>query len=170
MSEKREFQSGVTSTKQVRLSLVPHLGLLNAAVRFELGLLKHKEKSWNNLSPNQEALQDIGWLIERASHSIEHAYKIIDQLKYIGDIRNTAPSIQGDAGAIAWAGLVLGEAFVRNSHYLLLPEDYLEMDAKCNVTSAEQKQTTNPALQQLEDLSKGKHAKSTSARNVVTDY
>lgn len=107
MEEKRDFTSGVTSTKQIRLSLIPHQGLLNAAVRFELGIERHGEKAWNNLSQNQEALKDKNWLIERLSHSIEHAYNLIDSLK---DSRCNLQDALGDAGAIAWCGLVLGEA------------------------------------------------------------
>src|ERR1039458_9150780 len=79
--EKRDFTSGVTSTKQPRLSLIPHKGLVNAAIRFELGLERHGDKAWNNLSPNKEALKDKEWLIERVSHCIEHAYSFIDCLK-----------------------------------------------------------------------------------------
>jgi len=106
-TEKREFKSGVVSTKQPRLSLIPHRGLVNAARRFELGIEKHGEAAWNNLSPNQDALTDTKWLIERASHAIEHLYNIIDSLK----TGNTIDS--GDAGAVAWAGLVLGEASLK---------------------------------------------------------
>lgn len=109
--EKRDFKSGVTSTKQPRLSLIPHAGLVNAAIRFELGIERHGEKAWNNLSPNQEALKDKDWLIERLSHSIEHAYSLIDKLK--NPARNLDEAL-GDAGAIAWCGLVVGEAIIKN--------------------------------------------------------
>ena len=105
----REFSSGVVSTKQVRLSLIPHHGLVNAAKRFEEGIEIHGEKAWNNLSNNQAALMDVDWLIERCSHAIEHCYSMIDKLKatkYSGE----TPDIAGDAGAVAWCGLVLGEA------------------------------------------------------------
>lgn len=110
LEEKRVFKSGVVSTKQIRLSLIPHRGLVNAAARFELGLEQYGEKAWNNLSPNQEALYDKEWLIERCSHAIEHAYSLIDHLKQGDFILNDAA---GDAGALAWAGLVLGEAIER---------------------------------------------------------
>ncbi len=112
--EKRDFISGVTSTKQPRLSLIPHAGLVNAAERFELGLQKHGDKAWNNLSKNQAALHDREWLIERCSHAIEHCYRLIDFLKLIPANMNVdsfgGELAKGDAGAIAWAGLVLGEA------------------------------------------------------------
>lgn len=107
--EKRDFSSGVTSTKQPRLSLIPHAGLVNAAKRFELGLQKHGDKAWNNLSNNQVALVDREWLIERASHAIEHCYRMIEYLKGFGTGEDLDAAL-GDAGAIAWAGLVLGEA------------------------------------------------------------
>ena len=105
--EKRDFKSGVTSTKQPRLSLIPHAGLVNAAVRFELGIEKHGEKAWNSLSENQAALDDKDWLIERCSHAIEHCYSMIDSLK-------GGESAPEHAGAVAWCGLVLGEAFARH--------------------------------------------------------
>lgn len=108
--EKRDFKSGVTSTRQTRLSLIPHAGLVNAAKRFELGLEKHGEKSWNNLSDNQTALQDRDWLIERCSHAIEHCYRLIDYLHKDFGMSENFDVAEGDAGAIAWCGLVLGEA------------------------------------------------------------
>jgi hypothetical protein len=108
LEEKRDFKSGATSTKQVRLSLIPHSGLVNAAKRFEVGLETHKEKAYNALSTNTAALADVDWLIERCSHAIEHLYCIIDQLKH----RNLkVETLLPDAGAVAWCGLVLGEAF-----------------------------------------------------------
>lgn len=109
MDELREFGSGATSTKQPRLSLIPHQGLVNAALRFELGLERHGEKAFNALS-NQKPLSDIEWLIERCSHSIEHLYRLIDFLKEPDMDANALIEAQGDAGAVAWCGLVLGEA------------------------------------------------------------
>lgn len=107
IEEKLEFKSGTTSTKQIRLSLIPFQGLLNAAKRFELGLEKHGTKAWNNLSSNREALKDEEWLIERCSHAITHLYSLIDFLTHQ---TGTIESAKGDAGAVAWCGLVLGEA------------------------------------------------------------
>ena len=104
--EKRQFPSGVTSTKQIRLSLIPHNGLVNAATRFELGLETHKEKAYNALSTNKNALTDVFWLIDRLSHAIEHCYKAIEILRDTRDPHRC----KDDAGAIAWCGLVLGEA------------------------------------------------------------
>ena len=108
-SGKVSFKSGVTSTKQPRLSLIPHKGLVNAAKRFELGIVEHKEKAWNNLSKNQAALADKEWLIERCSHAIEHCYSLID---FLSDKNANFEDAKGDAGAIAWCGLVLGEALL----------------------------------------------------------
>jgi hypothetical protein len=108
--EKLQFKSGVTSTKQPRLSLIPHAGLVNAAKRFELGLEKHGEKAWNSLPNNQTALLDRDWLIERCSHAIEHCYRLIDYLHKDFGILESLDVAEGDAGAIAWCGLVLGEA------------------------------------------------------------
>lgn len=104
---KRSFSSGATSTKQIRLSLIPHQGLLNAALRFELGLEKHGPSAYNALSETNSCLLDREWLIERCSHAIEHLYTMIDNLKNT-NIKISA--CQNDAGAVAWCGLVLGEA------------------------------------------------------------
>jgi hypothetical protein len=121
MIEKRDFPSGVTSTKQTRLALIPHRGLINAAKRFEEGLQKHGDKAWNALSPNQAALTDVDWLIERCSHGIEHLYRIIDELRF----RNVgAEGLLGDAGAVAWCGLVLGEALCILQHEKQQPFEY----------------------------------------------
>ena len=119
MEEKRDFTSGVTSTKQIRLSLIPHRGLVNAAKRFELGLERHGEKAWNNLSENQSALQDRDWLIERCSHGIEHLYRLIDF--YAGKGGISLEDAKGDAGAAAWCGLVLGEALCTQTEIPLPP-------------------------------------------------
>lgn len=108
--EKITFESGVTSTKQPRLSLIPHSGLVNAAKRFELGLERHGEQSWNNLSQNQVALEDRDWLIERCSHAIEHLYCLIDFLKPGLANSGNLEAALGDAGAVAWCGLMLGAA------------------------------------------------------------
>lgn len=130
MEQKREFKSGATSTKQPRLSLIPHGGLVNAAIRFELGLERHGEKAWNNLSANQSALQDKDFLIERLSHCIEHSYSLIDKLK---NLDQSVTAALGDAGAIAWCGLVLGEALTRHGSQLCsetIPEESRRVTSK----------------------------------------
>ena len=115
-TEKRVFKSGATSTKQPRLSLIPHKGLVNAAVRFELGLNIHGQGAYNALSPGDQ-LDDADWLIERCSHAIEHAYSMIDILKKIKGpkcINDYNEMLAQHAGAVAWCGLVLGEAALQD--------------------------------------------------------
>ena len=107
--EKLKFKTGATSTKQPRLSLIPHKGLVNAAQRFELGIIKHPQGVYNALT-SQEPLGDTEWLIERVSHCIEHCYCLIDTLR----TEWISSKSEGDAGAIAWCGLVLGEAVNKN--------------------------------------------------------
>src|SRR4051812_16573551 len=92
----RQFASGTVATKQPRLSLIPYKGLVNAALRFELGLERHKEKAWNNLAKNQSALVDTDFLIERCSHAIAHLYSLIDYLTHKSKDVELA---KGDAGA-----------------------------------------------------------------------
>src|SRR5271166_95134 len=94
-SEKIKFSSGATSTKQPRLSLIPHKGLVNAAVRFELGEERHKGSCYNAGS-NQQYLRDREWLIERCSHAAEHCFKLIDYLRGFGTGEDLDEAI-GDA-------------------------------------------------------------------------
>lgn len=107
MSAVHNFKSGAVSTKQVRLSLVYFRGLRNAAKRFEEGIEVHGDNALNALAKNQEPLKDEDFLIERCSHAITHLYSLIDFLTH----RSTdIEAAKGDAGAVAWCGLVLGEA------------------------------------------------------------
>src|ERR1039458_10067082 len=110
--ETKVYKSGAGSKRQARLDLIPHQGLINAARRFELGLEEYKDKSYNALSKDQTPLDDKEWLIDRCNHAIEHCYRVIDYLRE-GEIHLNPPTVLGDAGGIAWAGLVLGESFSR---------------------------------------------------------
>ena len=87
------------SSKIPAFHLIPTVGLERLAQRFELGVERKKEKSWNAISQNQEVLLDRLFLVERLSHIIHHAMKLRDviiQGKKIED---------DDAGAIAWGGI-----------------------------------------------------------------
>jgi hypothetical protein len=95
------FKSGAASTKVPRLDLIPYEALCRLAERFELGLERHKEKSWN-ARQNQQALEDKEWVIARAVHTIHHA------LKYIEKMEGRLPDDgDDDAAAIMWAGACL---------------------------------------------------------------
>lgn len=107
---KRSFKSGTVSTKQPRLSLIPHKGLVNAAKRFELGLERHGDKAWNSLTANLAPMSDREFLLERCSHAIEHLYCLIEIIKQKNISAVEVEKALGDAGAVAWCGLVLGEA------------------------------------------------------------
>ena len=98
------FTSGTTSSKIPRFDLIPYKAQLRLAKRFELGLEKHKEKSWNARS-KQDALTDEEFIIARASHVIHHAMKLI--AKRTGQL---PPDEDDDAAAIAWGGIFLCEA------------------------------------------------------------
>ena len=73
--------------------------------RMELGLERHKEKSWNALTPNHPALSDKDAIVARAAHAIDHASKLIAILT--GQIPD-----DGDdhASAVMWAGTFLCES------------------------------------------------------------
>lgn len=102
-----KFASGATSTKIPRYDLIPREALVRISARFELGKINHRENAWN-ARQNPQALDDNEFLIARAAHAIDHAYKFIEKLEGIrpddGD---------DDASAIAWAGVCLCAATAR---------------------------------------------------------
>lgn len=100
-AKKVLFQSGAASSKIPRWDLIPPAALRRLAKRFELGLEKHGDRSWNARS-KQDALQDREWVIARASHAIDHALKFLE--KYASGKPDDGDD---DASAIAWAGICL---------------------------------------------------------------
>ena len=84
--------------------LIPTVGLIGLANRFQKGVERKGDKAWNAVSSNQACLQDVDFAIERLSHVIDHAMKLRDKLQ-AGDI--WAMGEDDDAGAIAWAGIFL---------------------------------------------------------------
>jgi hypothetical protein len=98
------FKSGAASSKIPRLDLIPRKALLRVAGRFELGLERHGERSWNAAS-SQACLEDREFLIYRAAHVIDHALKLIAKLR--GQLPDDGDD---DAAAIAWGGICLCEA------------------------------------------------------------
>lgn len=100
------FKGGATSTKIPGFKYIPRIALERLARRFELGLERHKEHSWNPLNPDSEKmLDDKEWLIERLSHVIHHCYKEIEHL-----VSNDSQDIEGrddNAAAIMWGGACL---------------------------------------------------------------
>lgn len=98
------FKSGAVSSRIPRYDLIPRAALKRVADRFELGLVKHKERSWNARAANQECLHDKEFLIARAAHAIDHAFKLIAKLEGL-----TPEDGDDDAAAIAWAGFCLCE-------------------------------------------------------------
>lgn len=90
------------SSKGPALHLIPTAALTGLADRFELGVIRKGDKSWNATSNNQAVLTDKGFLIERCAHIIHHAMKLRDQL-----VRGELPgeeTIKDNAGAVAWGG------------------------------------------------------------------
>ena len=84
--------------------LIPTIGLIGLAERFQKGIERKGDKSWNAVSSNQACLKDKAFAIERLSHVIDHATKLRDKLQ-ADDI--SAMQDDDDAGAIAWAGIFL---------------------------------------------------------------
>lgn len=92
------------STPIPPLHLIPTIALEKLAERFQLGIERKGDKSWNALSNNQECLEDVEFLIDRLGHIIHHALKLRDKLKD-QDIEKIKQD--DDAGAIAWGGVFL---------------------------------------------------------------
>lgn len=84
--------------------LIPTIGLIGLAERFQKGVDRKGDKAWNATSSNQACLKDKAFAIERISHIIDHAMKLRDKLK-ASDVAGMAED--DDAGAIAWAGIFL---------------------------------------------------------------
>lgn len=93
------------SSKIPRLELIPTIALEECAERFELGIKRKKEKSWNALSDNQQVLRDKEFILNRIGHVIYHAMKLRDVIAN-GDMDELA---EGDnhASAIMWGGCFL---------------------------------------------------------------
>jgi hypothetical protein len=86
------------------LHLIPTVGLIGLAERFQKGIERKGDKAWNAISSNQACLKDKEFAIERLSHVVNHAMKLRDKL-----INSDVKAIEqdDDAGAIAWAGIFL---------------------------------------------------------------
>jgi hypothetical protein len=92
-------RSGATSSKVPRYDLIPIEALIRVAERYELGLAKHGKDNW------RKGLGDKAYLINRATHVIDHALKLIAKLE--GYIRDDGDD---DIGAILWGGCFLAVA------------------------------------------------------------
>jgi hypothetical protein len=94
-----------TSSKIPRFDLIPRQSLVRLSGRFEMGVVRHKEKAWNASKPQHPALLDKEAIIARASHAIDHASKLIAILT--GQMTD-----DGDdhAAAVMWAGSFLCES------------------------------------------------------------
>lgn len=104
--DKEQLQNfkHTTASQKPRFGLIPHEALVALANRFDLGELKHGDKSWSALS-NQEGLSDEAWVIARVEHVIHHAYVFLQ--KYKGIVPDDGDD---DAAAIMWGGCLLSEA------------------------------------------------------------
>lgn len=115
--EARNHKHGFTESEQVLhaggkaastpippLHLIPTVALEALANRFQLGIERKGDKSWNALSPNQEILADVQFAIDRCGHVIHHALKLRDKLLR-GDTE--AMLADSDGSAIAWGGVFL---------------------------------------------------------------
>jgi hypothetical protein len=93
------------SSKGPALHLIPTVALEKIADRFELGIIRKGDKSWNAISNNQECMDDVPFLIERCSHIIHHALKLRDQLAR--GVQPGEESPTDNATAIGWGAIFL---------------------------------------------------------------
>lgn len=99
--EQVPFAGGLAASSKIPpLHLIPTVALESLANRFELGIKRKGDKSWNALSSNQSILTDREFAIERTAHVIQHAMKLRDKLLSGEGL----PGDDDDAGAIMWAG------------------------------------------------------------------
>ena len=103
MDNKEEitFKSGAKSSREPRFELIPYEGSVRIARRFELGIERKGEASWNALS-SQTPLTDMEFIMSRLGHVVNHAKKL--QAIINGEIPD-----DGDdhAAAIGWSGYFL---------------------------------------------------------------
>ena len=92
------------SSKIPPLHLIPTLCLEKTAERFQLGIERKGDKSWNAISNNQEVLTDIPFLLDRLGHIMHHAAKLRDKIK---EQDFDALKEDDDASAIVWGGMFL---------------------------------------------------------------
>jgi len=92
----------VSSSELPSLHLIPTEALVRLAQRFDLGVVRKKEKAWNAISLNQQVLADREFILHRIGHVIIHAMKLRDKL-----LGAAVDDGDDDAGAIAWAGAFL---------------------------------------------------------------
>lgn len=74
------------------------------ADRFQTGIDRKGDKSWNAISSNQAVLDDIDFAIDRCGHAVRHAMQLRDKL-HSRDIEGL--KVDNDAAAILWAGAFL---------------------------------------------------------------
>lgn len=99
-----------SSSKIPRFDLIPRSALVKLANRLELGLERHKEKSWNAQSANKfEVENSPDFVIARVAHVIDHATKMMDKLLGLSPIDG-----DDDASAIMWGGTFLTQVDVAN--------------------------------------------------------
>lgn len=91
----------LTSSKCPQYHLIPTSGLNCEASRFELGEIKHKDKTWNAKYPEKLTEE---FVIERLNHVIKHAKLALDII--IGVVEDDGDD---NASAIKFGGSVLAE-------------------------------------------------------------
>ena len=69
-----------SSSKCVRLSLIPREAQERLAGRFELGIQNHGERAWNAQSGNQEILTDLDFLATRIDHAMMHLMSLSEKV------------------------------------------------------------------------------------------
>lgn len=110
MDKTIDYASGVQSSKQPSLELIPAEALWALSERFELGVERKGDKAWNALSANQACLSDRRFAIERIGHAINHLLRIKTALEatvFVVPYCETSAEIRQEAAAVMWAGAYL---------------------------------------------------------------
>ena len=117
LEEIIKFDSGMVSSPAPRYGLIWLSALKALARRMMRGIrIKGESGACNALSRNQEACDDIAFVINRLEHGAEHCYKAIARLSGTMSALDAIDAADGgDAGAIMFAGALLAEHEARKS-------------------------------------------------------
>lgn len=87
----------VSSSECPRLELIPTEAQVRRAARYELGIVRKRDKAWNALSGNQACLTDKDFVLQRIGHGIKHLMLLRDKI-----VADKPMDGDDDAAALGW--------------------------------------------------------------------
>ena len=97
-NDTHAFSSGAKSSgKMPRFDLIPwDIFASRLAARYELGSLKYGEGNW------EKGLADREFVLDRANHMLNHAHRVVEQIR-VGRVNMT----DDDLAAVIWGAICL---------------------------------------------------------------